>query len=153
VYTDSRAVAQMEIAADDEWSFQMRRKILVAITGLVLFAMTPAFAAETHTLKAQIPFQFTAGSKLLPAGEYEFRIDYATSTVSVHSSSKGGETFVPFITTLAAAQHSTATDAHIVFDKVGDAYTLSELCEPDAQGVLVYATKGKHEHHVIHVPR
>ncbi len=129
----------------------MKTKILMAIIGLALFAMTPAFAAEP--LKAQIPFQFTAGSKLLPAGEYEFRIDYDASVVTVTSSSKGDTSIVVFLTRLAAAQHSTATDAHIVFDKVGDAYTLSELWEPNAEGVLVYATKGKHEHHVVHVPR
>jgi len=131
----------------------MKTKILMAMIGLALFAMTPAFGAETYPIKAQIPFQFTAGNKLLPAGEYEFRIQYENLTVTVTSSSKGSSVFVPFLTTLAAAQHSTATDAHLVFDKVGDAYTLSELWEPDAEGVLVHATKGKHEHQVVHVPR
>ena len=63
---------------------------------------------------------------------------------------KNENTKVLIVTTLAAQPHSTATDAHIIFDKVGDTNTLSEIWVPGADGVLVYATKGKHEHNIVH---
>jgi hypothetical protein len=54
------------------------------------------------------------------------------------------------IASLAARPHANEeNDSHLVFDKVGTTYTLSELWEPGYDGILVDMTKGKHEHHVI----
>ena len=44
-----------------------------------------------------------------------------------------------------------APDAHLVFDLVGDVSTLSEIWEPGASSVLVYATKGPHERRILHL--
>lgn len=101
-----------------------------------------------EAIKADIPFAFSAGSKALPAGAYFFRIDRQLETIFIEGPQSALE---PYVTTLAAVPHSQAKDAHIVFDKVGGAYTLSELWEPGGNGFLVHATKGPHEHHVIHV--
>ena len=57
------------------------------------------------------------------------------------------------LTTLAAPSHSTTDHAHIVFDRVGDAYTLSELWLPGSDGLLVHVTKGKHEHQIVHLKK
>jgi hypothetical protein len=60
---------------------------------------------------------------------------------------------VPILTLLGAAIHTSKQDAHIVFDKVGEVYTLSEIWIPGEDGLLLVATKGKHEHKTIDVPR
>jgi hypothetical protein len=56
-------------------------------------------------------------------------------------------------TRLGAAIHTTKQDSHIVFDKVGEVYTLSEVWIPGTDGWLLFSTKGKHEHKTIDVPR
>lgn len=43
------------------------------------------------------------------------------------------------------------SDAHVVFDKVGTTYALSELWAQGVEGILLQATEGKHEHEVLHV--
>lgn len=128
----------------------MKGKILIAAL-LALAAVTIAYGADA-IVKAQIPFQFTANGRLLPAGTYEFRINYLNSVLMVCPESKRTEIAVPFLTTLAAPAHSTATHADVVFDKVGERYTLSEIWAPGNDGVLVFATKGKHEHQIVHTP-
>jgi hypothetical protein len=49
--------------------------------------------------------------------------------------------------------HTTPEDAHIVFDVVGDKHMLSEIWIPGEDGYLLLATKGKHGHKVINIPR
>jgi hypothetical protein len=116
---------------------------------LTLVTIPCAFGAG---VTANVPFPFQVESKTLPAGDYQFDIDLASRIVNIHGP-KGSSVIVAFITTLATAPHTNATDTHIVFDKVGDTYALSELWEAGVDGVLVYATKGPHEHHVLHVKK
>jgi hypothetical protein len=127
----------------------MKTKVLM----MTLLAMVPATMAyaEADVFNAQIPFGFTAQGKELPAGSYRFKVDFAKGMVRVESMT-GKYEVVPFVTTLARPEHSTATDSHIVFDKVGDKYSLSEIWGVRQEGVLLLATKGKHEHEVIHAP-
>ncbi len=113
-------------------------------------------SARNHSadvIKAKILFQFTASAELLSVGEYEFHIDLKIDTVRIASWSMEGSANVLIMTRLAAKIHSTTTDAHIVFDKIREAYALSELWEPENDGILRHATKGKHEHPVVYVPR
>ena len=104
-------------------------------------------------MKTDITFPFQVGKKTLPAGNYEFRISYRDEVVNVVNIANGDGAITTFLTYLAPPPHSSATDAHLVFDKVGNTYTLSELWEPGQDGVLVYATKGKHEHHILHIKK
>jgi hypothetical protein len=129
----------------------MKTKILLNVACFMLFVATSAFAQGIAT--AKIPFQFTVGSKVLPAGEYSFQVDNSNATVRVVSESKGAVARVPFLTRLAGQLHTTPNDCHIVFDKVGDTCTLSEVWGWQGDGILLHATKGKHEHEVINVPR
>ncbi len=101
-------------------------------------------------IKAKIPFAFTVEGKVLPAGQYEFIPDNP-ETIRVQGSGAGAIAMV--MTRLAGALHTTPQDAHIVFDKVGDKYTLSEIWPLTGDGYLLYITKGKHEHHVVNVPK
>jgi hypothetical protein len=129
--------------------FSKKSLIVPAMFILASFLGVSAFGADN--VKGNIPFAFQAGTKSLPAGSYQFRIDRVAYTVTVIGPKSNDSMLVPFVTTLAANAHSNATDADLVFDKVGSSYTLSELWLPNAEGVLVHATKGKHEHNIIHL--
>ncbi len=123
--------------------------------GVLFFVLAAPAAFGADFLKADVPFAFQAGSRTLPAGSFEFTIDRTNEFVSVLSSpkTKGNEAVETILTTLAPPAHDTATDAHLVFDKAGGKRIFSELWEPNAEGILLHATKGKHEHQVLHVKR
>lgn len=123
------------------------RRAVLAIAGMVFLAAAPAFAADT--VLANVPFAFKVGSKTLPAGDYEFAIHFNNDTVAVSNTAnpKGPSAVEEILTTLASQNLS---DARLVFDKAGGQYILSEIWQPEGEGVLVHATRGKHEHHVLH---
>ena len=56
------------------------------------------------------------------------------------------------LTRTAGAIHNTPADAHLVFDKVGEAYTLSEIWFPGTDGYMLNILKEQHEHRVVDVP-
>ena len=71
---------------------------LCKLVALVLFTMALAGAAcaqdYSHKVRADIPFNFYAGSKLLPAGTYTFATNTSTHSVMIANSGKGFESFV-----------------------------------------------------------
>lgn len=132
------------------WKYFGAPSLGVAVL-LSLCAMPAAYGADT--LKAEIPFAFQAGSKTLPAGIYEFDIHRDEGNVSILGDTKvkGAESTEQILCWLAPPEHQSANDAHVVFDRVGDHYILSELWQPLMGGILVHSTKEPHEHHVVHI--
>lgn len=130
----------------------MRIRTVVLSSLVILLAVLFVYGQST-VLKAKIPFAFTAEGKVLPAGQYDFAPQSNSEVVRVTGSGKTGGVLAVVITRLSGAMHTTPQDAHIVFDKVGDQYTLSEIWPLGGDGYLLFATKGKHEHHVINVPK
>lgn len=118
--------------------------------GLFLLLAVMSGYGQPASAKAKIDFPFTAGGKVLPAGQYEFVRD---ATAPVFNVQGEGKNFVvaQVITRLAGAMHTTPEDAHLVFDKVGDTYFLSEIWVPGEDGYMILATKGQHEHKVVNV--
>jgi hypothetical protein len=130
----------------------VKTRILLTIGTCALFATTFVHAADT-LVKGNIPFEFHAGSKVLPAGQYEFTSDDSRRTVTLHGAPAGSSAVVLVLTRLAAGIHTTPADSHIVFDKVGETYTLSEIWVAGMDGFLMNIVKTKHEHKIIDVPR
>jgi len=128
----------------------MRVTKLLSIVLFTVSTITLAYGAAWE-IKGKVPFQFTAGKTVLPAGDYEFIPDPTMGLVRV-STPKGSAVVVQVVTRLAAGIHTTAADAHAVFDKVGNTYTLSEIWLPDEDGFLLHVTKGAHEHHIVNIP-
>lgn len=49
------------------------------------FAVTPMIAAGHATLRSNIPFDFSVGKKVLPAGEYEVADSFTADTMYIRS--------------------------------------------------------------------
>jgi hypothetical protein len=120
---------------------------LAMVLGLLVLAPGSARAAEF--VDSTIPFGFHAGKADLPAGEYRMAINWDERVLTVQDLKSNKNTAVPFVTTLAKNAPSASGMARVVFDSAGGGYTLSEVWLPEAEGVLVGATPGKHEHKVI----
>jgi hypothetical protein len=130
------------------------KKMSTIVAAAALAAAPSVFAAGDYELKAEIPFAFQVGTQAMPAGTYQFKIDLASDQVEVRGESVRANAVTTLMTRLAAVPHPSGTEhPHIVFDQVGNTSTLSELWEPGIDGFLVHATRGTHEHRVVHVTR
>ncbi len=130
----------------------MKTKHLVLFS---LFALLGAVSAygQTHKVVANVPFAFVVSGKTLPAGQYSFVEDATLESFRVSGTAKGAVAVVQILSYLSGGIHTTPADSHVVFDRVGDTYYLSEIWIPGMDGYLLHTTKGKHEHRVLNVPR
>jgi hypothetical protein len=128
----------------------MKTKILVMASVIGLLAASFGFAQVNPFIHVNVPFQFMVGKDTLPAGAYDFKPEALEEAIEVSPAKKGegaGAEAV-IITRLALEVHNVGS-GHVVFDKIGNTYYLSEIWIPEMDGFLVNATKVKHEHRVI----
>lgn len=126
----------------------MKTRIMLTV-GLFAFLAAAAAYGQPLAVRAQIDFPFTVEGKVLPAGTYDFTRDDSASAFRVTDGKNGALALVQ--TRLAGAIHTSSADAHIVFDKIGETYTLSEIWIPGLDGYVLSVAKGKHEHKVVNV--
>ena len=63
---------------------RVRDAFLAAVTAIALTAALPALA-QTPTYKADIPFQFVAGDRSMPAGEYRIVVIPWTNRIEMYA--------------------------------------------------------------------
>jgi hypothetical protein len=130
----------------------MRTRLLVMVGFLSLLAVGSASGQQEAKVEANIPFQFTVEGKVLPAGQYTLTRKVGDDFFRVVGPDNAG-VLAPVITRLGGEIHTTPADAHIVFDKLGDTYYLSEIWIPGEDGFLLHTTKEAHTHRTVNVPR
>jgi hypothetical protein len=95
-----------------------------------------SISAQEQAVKANVPFDFTVGDKLLPAGHYT--ISLANANVIKIQNSEQRVT----ILTMATADGNESNTGKLVFNKYGDQYFLREiLCSQAAMNMAVPASK------------
>jgi hypothetical protein len=134
----------------------MKRLIVLAV-GTLAFALvaggTLAYAQGTF----KIPFNFQAGGKKLPSGEY-WVAQSGEGQLTLRQESTGKEFQIPFINKLT--QPTPPVEApQLVFDMVGNFepsyteymtdYVLAEVWLAGEEGFLVHTTKGAHQHKAV----
>jgi hypothetical protein len=127
-------------------------KTRIFVLSCLLTLLVPAFvyADMEPSIKANVPFEFTAEGKVFPAGNYTFTPTAERMVIQIAGPNKA-EGLARVITRLASQFHTEATDAHVVFDEVGDKHILSEIWIPEEEGYVLHVTKEKHTHRVLHV--
>lgn len=103
----------------------MKKNLLSLAMSLALLMSAAAQAQTTH-LKITVPFEFTAGSVQLPAGEYEVTAvgPWGGPTLSVHNVNSNAGTLI--LSTSCLSQ-KPAADAKLVFHRYGQHYFLVEV--------------------------
>jgi hypothetical protein len=133
---------------------KMKTRLALTIGFVTVLFLALGSAQTLSNVRANVPFAFTVGSRTLPAGVYEFiRTGDAGDVIRVTAEKKGPSAEVLIVTRLAADIHTTPNDAHVVFDKVGESYILSELWFLQGDGMLLHITKETHQHRTINVPK
>lgn len=120
-------------------------KTHVLVASVALALGLGGVAAAQEELVTDVPFRFDAAGKVHEAGRYTIQAG-AENLAVILTPPKGVREVEPVLTRLAAPQ-APAADGRLVFDKVGDTYTLSEVWAPGEDGFLLHATKEKHTHH------
>jgi|SwirhirootsSR2_FD_contig_61_1712935_length_457_multi_4_in_0_out_0_1 hypothetical protein len=111
----------------------MKRQLF---TVAVLAALTCLGAYAETKLQADIPFNFSMGDRVLPAGEYRIVLDHGVLTMR---EAKGGRAAMALATQNHAIQpgKNTAGDAVLFFQRYGNEYFLSGLWTRDSTGLGV----------------
>jgi len=119
---------------------------VVAFEFLIFVMVGSAFGQTVTKAVFKIPFEFGAGSKVLPAGTYTFSLDTGRSLVDV-SSPSGKQVSLHIVTRLGGP--SELREFSLVFDKTGEHHVLSEVWLPKTDGVLVHSVPKDHEHEIL----
>jgi hypothetical protein len=127
----------------------MRTKMLMMLTLSVLLIAASASAQRAVSMSAKVPFAFTVAGKVLPAGDYKFSQSPGAAAITVRSADGKESAIALILTRMAAGIHTTAQDSHVVFDKVGNSYFLSEIWVPGMDGYVLNVTKEMHEHAIF----
>ena len=108
------------------------KKYLSKLVALALFAMALTGAAlaqsGTHAVRANIPFSFSAGGQVLPAGEYAISINLATHMAIIGQKASGKSSFL-----LGSPDDSSRDERTVLIFKLGEGevYALREVKGPD----------------------
>jgi hypothetical protein len=109
-------------------------KRITSITSIALFALVSL--VTVGSISAHVPFDFTVGDKLLPAGTYVISTENA-NVIKIQSSDRR----VAILSTTTSDGKESKT-AELVFNKYGDQYFLHEiLCSSADMNMAVPASK------------
>lgn len=98
-------------------------------------------------LMVEIPFEFSAGEKLMPAGSYV--IQQRGQVLVVKNGDHGEGTLLSVVTRLARRPSENGGGANLVFDTVDGRRFLSEVWLSHGDGFLVRGTNDKHAHQFV----
>lgn len=91
----------------------------------VLGLLAVPLAAQTHKLKADIPFEFTAGGKVMPAGEYDVVLRADLSGVTQLYATDAHESAIVLGHGIGGAKEQE--ESRLTFNKYGNQYFLAEV--------------------------
>jgi len=97
--------------------------VSAAALALVLAAGS-ATAQSSISLRADIPFEFTAAGKTMPAGEYSLRSLAPPEIVAISATDGGAQAL---LLTQGAASNTVSDQSKLLFRKYGDRYFLAEV--------------------------
>ena len=98
------------------------KRLFLAI-GLFATLACAGLHAQTMDLKANIPFNFRMGEKVMPAGQYT--IHHSEGLVTVRE--QGGSNAVMTFLTMATIRRDTPKTGALVFNRYGENYFLSKI--------------------------
>ena len=119
----------------------MRKHMCVgalALSFLVSLATLPAAAKSVDGMRAQIPFDFHVGERLVGAGTYTITSMTADEQVLRISGDKGS---AATLTNSATEKGNGERRARLIFHKYGDQYFLAAVWGADSNGRTLSETK------------
>jgi hypothetical protein len=100
----------------------MKRITAIALLAIANFAMAGTSFAQSKTVRADVPFDFTVGNQLLPAGSYTIKAG-SEGFIAIRNHDKP----IAAITLVHRDRAKTPNGGKLIFHKYGDRYFLSEI--------------------------
>jgi hypothetical protein len=117
----------------------MKRIITIAILALTGILGVGSALAQSDAVRVKVPFAFTAGNRLLPAGNY---LITSLSADVIHIQARDQHFSV--ITTEMQDDRQSKDGDELIFVRYGDRYFLREiLCNSAAMNVSLPTTKSE----------
>jgi hypothetical protein len=114
----------------------MKRITAIALAALASFITVGSISAQERSVRAAVPFDFTVGNKLIPAGTYTVSSESA-NVVLIQS----GDRHITVMST-AFADSRQPKHSMLVFNRYGDQYFLHEiLCSSGAMNLQLPTSK------------
>ena len=110
----------------------------------IVFAAAMGLHAQTISLKANIPFEFSVGATVMPAGEYD--VQHANGAVILRGRSENRKSVIAL--SQPAVRKAAEQPATLVFNRYGDQYFLAKIWDPYSPTGRVLGP-GKHEKELI----
>jgi hypothetical protein len=115
----------------------MKRITAIALLAIANFALAGTSFAQSRMVKANVPFDFTVGKQLLPAGTYTIKTQSSGLIVI-----KNHDKPITVLTIVDQAGDRSPNGGKLMFHKYGDQYFLSEiLCDWAGVDVVVHPSK------------
>jgi|SRR5579862_795830 len=102
----------------------MKKITTLLFLALVSLVMQGNAKAQTREVRADIPFDFTAGRSSMPAGSYSITSDN-NITVVIHNGRQSAS-----ILRSAPVEEDTSKGGRLIFKKYGDQYFLRQIICP-----------------------
>jgi hypothetical protein len=103
----------------------MKRITAIALLAIANFAMAGTSFAQSNAVRAKVPFDFTVGKQLLPAGTYTIKAK-SSGLIVIQNHDKP----ITVLTMVEQDGNRSPNGGKLMFHKYGDQYFLSEiLCD------------------------
>jgi|HubBroStandDraft_1064217.scaffolds.fasta_scaffold40800_1 hypothetical protein len=113
-----------------------RIRSLVLLFAVAFFQLVPSLNAQQPVFEANVPFQFSAGDRTLPAGEYRI----TRNDAFIHIQNREDYSAALILTT--TADSSSDGQVHLVFDRVNDLFFLRKVVAPAFTGSIELGVSG-----------
>ena len=117
----------------------MKRITAIALLAIANFAMAGTSFAQSKVVRVDIPFDFTVGKQVLPAGTYTIKTE-SQGLIAIRNHDKP----VTVLTLVDRDGAKASDNGKLMFHKYGDQYFLSEiLCGWADMDVTVPSSKAE----------
>ncbi len=118
---------------------------LMAFIFVTFIVVGPAFGQTGQFVQAEVPYEFTFASKVLPAGTYTFSV----TNLGFQVKSATGDVLRAPILSRINGPTEFLRDGSLVFDKTGGGHILCEVWIPGTDGILLHSIPKSHTRDVI----
>jgi len=113
----------------------------MTLGGLICAGAVTARAQDLEALRANVPFAFTIGHTVLPAGDYMLRLDDGQMPGVLRVSRVDGSAGAFVLTDRTSVPSGSGNQPKLVFSNDGERYVLSEVLDP-GEGIGVQLVGG-----------
>ena len=115
----------------------MKRIQAIALLAIANFAMAGTSLAQSNGVRANVPFDFTVGDKLLPAGTYTIK-EQSEHVIVIKNHDKP----IATVSLVNGDSHKSPNGGKLMFHRYGSQYFLSEiLCDQADMNLEVPTSK------------